>query len=151
METQRFLRWVIHKKLENYLKESESVDEFLPEEDTKLMDRMFDFIVNLSSENLTEDEIDEMTGIVDVLADEDISEIFVDDDDVGEAISAKKVKIKPSDKRKRRMAYRRNRAGMKLKAKKFRRTTKYKQWKRMKKRKVTSGKTARGKRIRKFL
>jgi hypothetical protein len=141
----------IADKLDNYLNEDEKLDEFLPDEDTELMGRMFDFIMNLDSTNLTEDQLEEVTGIVDDIADEDINEIFDEEDDVDEAISAKKVKIKPSDKRKRRLAYRRNRAAIKLKAKKFRRTTKYKQWKRMKKRKATSGKTARGKRIRKFL
>jgi hypothetical protein len=142
----------ITEKLDDYLSENEKLDEFLPDKDIDLMSRMFDFIMNLKSENLSEDEIDEVTEIIEDLADEDISEIFDDEDeDVDEAISAKKVKIKPSDKRKRRLEYRRNRAAIKLKAKKFRRTTKYKQWKRMKKRKATSGKTARGKRIRKFL
>ena len=140
----------IDKKIEDYLNENEKVDEFLPEQDTEFMGRMFDFIVDLDFENLTEDQVDEITDIIDNLADEDINEIF-DDEDVDEAISAKKVKIRPSDKRKRRMEYRRNRAAIKLRAKKFRRTTKYKQWKRMKKRKATSGKTATGKRIRKFL
>lgn len=141
----------IHKKLEDYLSESEKVDEFLPEEDTELMERMADFIMGLDYENLSDDQIEEMTDIVDDLADEDINEIFDEDDDIEEAIAAKKVKIRPSDKRRRRMEYRRKRAAIKLKAKKFRRTTKYKQWVRMKKRKAGSGKTARGKRIRKFL
>lgn len=142
----------IADKLENYLNESESVDEFMPDEDTELMSRMLDFIMNLDSENLTEDQLEEVTDIIDHVADDDINEIFdEDDDEVDEAISARKVKIKPSDKRKRRMEYRRNRAAIKLRAKKFRRTTKYKQWSRMKKRKARSGKTARGKRIRKFL
>jgi hypothetical protein len=106
-----------------------------------MMDKMMDFIMNLNTESLSEDQIDEVTGIIDDIA----------DDDMDEAFSAKKVKIRPSDKRKRRMAYRRKRAQIKMKAKKFRRTTKYKRWTRMKKRKATSGKTARGKRIRKFL
>jgi len=141
----------IADKLENYLNENEEVGDFLPDEDTELMSRMLDFIMNLNSDNLSEDQLEEVTEIIDNIADDDINEIFDEDEDVDEAISAKKVKIKPSDKRKRRMAYRRNRAAIKLRAKKFRRTTKYKQWARMKKRKASSGKTARGKRIRKFL
>jgi len=141
----------IADKLDNYLNENEKVDEFMPDEDTELMSRMLDFIMNLNSDNLTEDQVDDVTDIIDQVADDDINEIFDDDEDVDEGVSARKVKIKPSDKRKRRMEYRRNRAAIKLRAKKFRRTTKYKQWKRMKKRKATSGKTARGKRIRKFL
>lgn len=130
----------IQKKLEDYLSDDDTGD-FSPDEDTEMMDRMIEFIMNLDTENLSEDQIDEITDIIDYLA----------DDDMEEAFSAKKVKIRPADKRKRRMEYRRKRAQIKMKAKKFRRTTKYKRWTRMKKRKATSGKTARGKRIRKFL
>ena len=97
--------------------------------------------MSLDSENLTEDQIDEVTEIIDLVA----------DDDMDEAFSAKKVKIRPSDKRKRRMEYRRKRAQIKLRAKKFRRTTKYKQYKRKRDRRKGQGKTSTGKRIRKFL
>lgn len=139
----------IQKKLEDYLSDNDST-EYYPNEDTVLMDKMIDFIMSLESENLTEDQMEEMTGIIDELADDKLDdEIF--DDPTDEAVTARKVKIKPSDKRKRRMQYRKNRAGIKLKAKKFRKTTKYKQWSRMKKRKSSQGKTARGKRIRKFM
>lgn len=141
----------IHKKLEAYLNEDEAKDEYLPEEDVNLMDMMIEFIMNLDSESLTEDQIVECTDLIDMIADHKLDEELFEDDELDEVVAAKKVKIKPSDKRKRRMDYRKNRAAIKLKAKKFRRTTKYKQWSRMKKRKATSGKTARGKRIRKFL
>lgn len=138
----------IQKKLEDYLNDKDDT-EYYPEDDTVMLDKMVEFIMNLDTENLSEDQIEELTDIIDEIADDTLDDAF--DEDVDEAISAKKVKIKPSDKRRRRMEYRRKRAQIKLKAKKFRRTTKYKQWKRMKKRKATSGKTARGKRIRKFL
>jgi len=141
----------IQRKLEEYLKEDEAKDEYLPEEDVHLMDMMIEFIMNLDSESLTEDQIVECTDLIDMIADHKLDEELFEDDELDEVVAAKKVKIKPSDKRKRRMDYRRNRAAIKLKAKKFRRTTKYKQWSRMKKRKASSGKTARGKRIRKFL
>lgn len=137
----------IQKKLEDYLNDNDDT-EFYPENDTELMDKMVEFIINLNTENLTENQIDELTDLIDEIADDSMDDVF---DDVEEAISAKKIKIKPSDKRQRRMDYRRHRAAIKLKAKKFRRTTKYKQWARMKKRKASQGKTARGKRIRKFL
>lgn len=140
----------IHKRLEEYLREDEVIDEFLPEEDIHLMDMMIEFIMGLDTESMTEDQVEEALDLIDMVSDGALDdELF--DDDLDEVVAAKKVKIKPSDKRKRRMEYRRNRAAMKLKAKKFRRTTKYKQWARMKKRKASSGKTARGKRIRKFL
>jgi Na+/phosphate symporter len=139
----------IQKKLEDYLDE-ETLDEYLPDDDVKMMDRMIEFIMDLETESLSEDQIDEVTDLIDLVSDGNIDEIF-DDDEIDEAVAAKKVKIKASDKRKRRIEYRRNRAAIKMKAKKFRRTTKFKQWKRLKKRKASSGKTARGKRIRKFL
>ena len=138
----------IQKKLEDYLNEEENYD-FLPEDDVDMMDRMVDFIMNLDTEGLTEDQVEEAADLIDSISDYNIDEIL--EDELDEAVSARKVKIKPSDKRKRKMEYRRNRAAIKLKAKKFRRTTKYKQWSRMKKRKASSGKTARGKRIRKFM
>lgn len=141
----------IQKRLEDYLNDRDDTD-YYPEDDTVMLDRMIEFIINLDSENLSEDQMEELTDIIDEFADDPLDDdAFGDDDDVEEAISAKKVKIKPADKRRRRMEYRKKRAAIKLKAKKFRRTTKYKQWTRMKKRKATSGKTARGKRIRKFL
>jgi len=130
----------IQKKLEDYLNDRDNT-EYFPDDDAVLLDKMVEFIINLNSENLTEEQIDELTDIIDEIADDELEEAF----------SAKKVKIKASDKRARRMEYRKHRAAIKLKAKKFRRTTKYKQWNRMKKRKMSSGKTARGKRIRKFL
>jgi hypothetical protein len=141
----------IHKKLEDYLNE-DTLDEYLPDSDVEMMDRMIEFIMNLDTDMLDDDQIDEVTDLIDMVSDSNIDEIFDDEtDDIDEVVSAKKVKIKPSDKRKRKMDYRRNRAAIKLKAKKFRRTTKFKQWKRRKKIKASSGKTARGKRIRKFL
>lgn len=138
----------IQQKLEDYLSDKDN-DEYYPDEDAALMGRMMEFIMSLESENLTEDQTDELTDLIDEIADEKLNDAF--DSDLDEAVSARKVKIKPSDKRKRRMEYRRNRAALKLKAKKFRRTTKFKQWSRAKKRKSGQGKTARGKRIRKFM
>ncbi len=137
----------IQKKLEDYLNDDDTIDDFIPDEDTEMMDKMLEFIMNLDTENLTEDQVDEVTAIIDQLADSKVS--F--DDDVDEAISARKVKIKPQEKRKRRMKYRRNRALLKLKAKKFRKTTKFKRFKRKQKLKARQGKTSTGKRIRKFL
>ncbi|MBW2966333.1 hypothetical protein KY342_04485 [Candidatus Woesearchaeota archaeon] len=137
----------IQQKLEDYLNDRDST-EYYPDEDVSMMDRMVEFIMNLNTDTLSDDQIEEAADIIDELADENLDDAL---GDVDEAITARKVKIKPSDKRKRRMEYRRNRASLKLKSKKFRRTTKYKQWKRAKKRKAGQGKTARGKRIRKFM
>ena len=130
----------IQTKLDNYLNDTDD-DDFFPEEDIVMMEKMIDFLMELDTENLTEEQIEEVSDIIDQIADNNIDEVF----------SSKKVKIKPQDKRRRKREYRKKRSQFKLKAKKFRRTTKFKRWKRMKDRKKTQGKTARGKRIRKFL
>lgn len=136
----------IQQKLENYLNEENDM-EYSSENDIELMDRMVNFIMDLDSDNLSEDQIEEALDIIDELAEDNLDDAF----DVEEAISAKKVKINPAEKRERRRKYRSQRAALKLRAKKWRRTTKYKQWKRKKERKKSQGKTATGKRIRKFL
>ena len=138
----------IQKKLEDYLNDRENDDDFYPSDDTIMMDKMVEFIMSLGTESLDDEQMDELTGIIDTLADENLDEAL---EDLDEAVSARKVKISPAEKRKRRMEYRKKRAQIKMKAKKFRKTTKYKQWSRMKKRRAGQGKTARGKRIRKFL
>lgn len=132
----------IQQKLEDYLNSNDDdIGDFLPDEDTALMDKMMEFIMDLDMEALSEDQASELTEIINEMADSDIDEAF----------SARKVKIKPQEKRKRRMEYRRQRASIKMKAKKFRRTTKFKRYKRVKERKNRQGKTSTGKRIRKFL
>jgi glucan phosphorylase len=88
----------IQKKLEDYLDE-ETLDEYLPDDDVKMMDRMIEFIMDLETESLSEDQIDEVTDLIDLVSDGNIDEIF-DDDEIDEAVAAKKVKIKASDKRK---------------------------------------------------
>lgn len=136
----------IQKKLEDYINDRESNKDFFPDEDVALMEKMLDFILNLDSESLNDDQSEEIADIIDEIADSPI-----DLDLVTDGFTAKKVKIKPSDKRERRMDYRRSRAAIKLRAKKFRKTTKYKQYKRKRDRKARQGKTSTGKRIRKFL
>lgn len=137
----------IQKKLEDYLNDEDS-SEYYPEQDVELMNRMLEFIIDLNTDNLSDDQVDEVLDIIDTLADENIDDAL---EDIDEGFSARKVKIKPSEKRERHREYRRNRAALKLRAKKYRRTTKFKQWKRRSKRKARQGKTATGKRIRKFL
>ena len=129
----------IDDKIENYLTEDEEVfeqDEFF--DDSEVMDKMFNFITNL--EDLPEDKAEEAVAIIDELAPH-----------IEEGTAAKRVKIDPKERRKRKRAYRKKKAQLKLKARKFRRTAKFKKWKRMKERKAKSGKTATGKRIRKFI
>ena len=140
----------IQQKLEDYLNDNDT-SEYYPEEDVDLMDKMLEFIMSLSSDNLSDDQLEEVIDIVDQIADGNIDEIFDEDEDVDEAISRKKVKISPGEKRRRSREYRKKRPGLKLKGKRYRRTTAYKRWQREKKRRARSGKTARGKRLRKFL
>jgi hypothetical protein len=133
----------ISDRIDNYLNDEDlTEDELLDDEfynDSDVMDRMFEFITSL--EELPEDKALEVIEIINDLAPEEVDE----------AISAKRVKIKPAERRKRKREYRKKRAQLKMKAKRFRRTAKYKMYQRKKKRKAKSGKTATGKRIRKFI
>lgn len=130
----------IDERIHNYLTEDEEMfeqDEIF--DDSEVMDKMFEFITNL--EDLPEDKALEVLDIIEELAPEDIEE----------AIAAKRVKIDPKERRKRKREYRKKKAQLKMKARRFRRTAKFKKYKRMKERKAKSGKTATGKRIRKFI
>ncbi len=132
----------IQDRIENYLNEDdEDILEHDGElyDDSNVMDRMFEFITNL--DDLPEDKQLEVLAIVEELAPEDVDE----------ATAAKRVKINPAEKRKRKREYRKKRAKLKMKARRFRRTAKFKKYKRLKDRKAKSGKTATGKRIRKFI
>ena len=133
----------IQDRIEKYLKEDEDIlgseeDEDLFD-DSDIMDRMFEFITNL--DDLPEDKQLEVLAIVEELAPEDVDE----------GMAAKRVKIDPAEKRKRKREYRKKKAKLKMKARRFRRTAKFKKYKRIKERKAKSGKTATGKRIRKFI
>lgn len=132
----------IQDRIENYLNEDdEDILEHDGElyDDSNVMDRMFEFITNL--DDLPEDKQLEVLAIVEELAPEDVDE----------GMAAKRVKINPAEKRKRKREYRKKRAKLKMKARRFRRTAKFKKYKRLKDRKAKSGKTATGKRIRKFI
>ncbi len=135
----------IDKKIEDYLNEDIDGDEILEQDeffdDSEVMHRMFEFITGL--EDLPEELAEEAAAI--------IEEIAPEIDDVDEAIAAKRTKIKPAERRKRKREYRKKKVRLKMKAKRFRRTAKFKKWKRMKERKAKSGKTATGKRIRTWI
>ena len=134
----------IQDRIENYLNEDEElieVDDIDYVNDTEIINRMFEFLTNLNPETLSEDEKIEIVDIINELAGEEIDE----------AVAAKRVKIKPAEKRKRKRLYRKARAKIKMAARRFRRTAAFKKWKRLRDRKKKSGKTAGGKRIRKFI
>lgn len=134
---------MITDKIDNYLNEEEDLleDDLVVnyEKDVEIMDRMFDFITSL--EDIPEEKQLEALEILEAIAPEEIEE----------AMAAKRVKIPPAEKRKRKREYRKKRAQLKMKQKRYRRTAKFKKYKRMKERKAKSGKTATGKRIRKFI
>jgi len=132
----------IQDKIGNYLNE-EDEDIYEPEDDffddSSVMEKMFNFITSL--EDLSEDKQLEVIEIIEEISPEDVDE----------GMAAKRVKIDPKEKRKRKREYRKKKAKLKMKARRFRRTAKFKKYKRMKERKAKSGKTASGKRIRKFI
>lgn len=132
----------IQDKIGNYLNE-EDEDIYEPEDDffddSSVMEKMFNFITSL--EDLSEDKQLEVIEIIEEISPEDVDE----------GLAAKRVKIDPKEKRKRKREYRKKKAKLKMKARRFRRTAKFKKYKRMKERKAKSGKTASGKRIRKFI
>jgi hypothetical protein len=150
----------IDKKIEDYLNECMmdnyygSEDDYYPDVDCDLMHRMIDFMMNLNTEDLDDNEMEELTSIIDDIADSNLYDEYEDEDyedEMEESFSAKKIKISPSERRERKMLYKKHRAQLKLKAKKFRMTSKFKQWNKLMKRSKKIGKTPRGKRIRKFL
>lgn len=67
------------------------------------------------------------------------------------AIAPKKVHIKAADKQKHRREYRRNKAKIKLRLKRYRKTAAYRRWLKKYKRMSKRGLTATGKRKRKYI
>ncbi len=63
----------------------------------------------------------------------------------------KKVRIKAADRLKHHREYRRNRAKIKIRMKRYRKTAKFRRWLKRYKMKKAHGKTATGKRIRKYI
>lgn len=124
-------------KINEYFDETEDEKH---EESSDILDEMYNLITSLDPDKLSDEQADLFVEIIDNLADE-----------TNEAVAAKKVKINPADKRKRRQQYRKNKAKIKVKAKRYRKTASFKKWKKKSDRKKSAGKTATGKRIRKFL
>lgn len=135
----------IHSKIEKFLNDEEvDIAEGLEDkdlDDMDLMERMYDFIEGLDSESLTEDQIATACDIIDEIS------LYEEEDDLSEAVPrGKRVKIDPKVRRQRRREYRKKRAQLKMKAKRYRKTSKFKKWKKRAVRKAKQGKTATGKR-----
>ena len=155
----------MHKKIEQYLAEIEYVGsyedhEYGPEE---LTDRMIDFFMVLDPDNLYDEQLDmymNIMGDFDLYAndEEDWDDEWVEGDEeddlgegsVNEAPPLLKQKRDRLARRERKIEYRKHKSALKTKAKHWRRTAAYKKYLKKKKKMSIRGRTARGKRIRKF-
>lgn len=109
--------------------------------DDDIMERMFDLITSLDADQLTEDQTDEAINIIDELDEEN---------EISEFVKIRQ-KIDRQTRRERKKEYRKKKARLKQKAKRYRKTAAYKKWLKKKKRFAKVGKTATGKRVRKFI
>ena len=101
---------------------------------------MLEFIkVNINTDELNSEQKNNLEEILDLF------EEWEDDENLNEFV-ARKVKITPSERRKRSIAYRKKRALIKQKARKYRKTAKFKKYQRKAKKMAKRGKTATGKR-----
>ena len=110
-----------------------------------ILERMFEFVTNLDPDILTEDQA---TILSEIIEDIELKMEGIDEDGLDEA--PKKVRVKPADRRKRKLAYKKNKQKIKMKAKKYRKSSTGKRL--AKKRKVMAkrGRTATGKRIKTY-
>ncbi len=135
----------IEHRIDNYFNEEFGIDYV---EDGDILEKMYDLIISLDPDKLSDENADNLVGIIDDLADRPAEE---DEEEMEEAIAAKRVRISPAAKRKRKKEYRKKRAKIRVKAKRYRKTAGYKKYQRKSKRLKKAGKTSTGKRIRKFI
>ena len=104
-------------------------------------------------DGLDDSDIDRLEEIYEIINDNFIDEFEDDDwdDDVDESMMAKKKKIPRALKMKRRRLYKRNKAKIKRKIKRYRKTASFKRYSKKAKRKSVQGKTSTGKRKSKFI
>ena len=106
-----------------------------------IAEKMFSFIEkNVDLENLDEEQSGVFSEILDA----------IDSDDELEEGAIRK-KISAVDKRERKRDYRKNKAALKLKAKKYRKTQRFKKYQKKAKKKAKMGRTASGKRKTTFI
>ena len=135
-------------KIKAYIDPEDDEEDIEYEEATDILDRMYSLITSLDPDKMTDKQANLFVDIMNDLADEKDKE---EEQQRNEGVPPKRVKISPTEKRKRRMKYRQKRSQLKVKAKRYRRTSGFKKWKRKTKIKRKAGKTATGKRIRKFI
>lgn len=121
-------------------------------EEEDIFDRMFEFIISLDPEQLTEEQASEVMDIVEdiELIYEDINEDEEYDDVLDEA-TPKRVRINRAARRKRKMLYRKKKAKLRRMAKRYRKSARGRMMAKKAKRMKRRGKTATGRRIRRFV
>lgn len=105
-----------------------------------LIDKMFDLIIDLDSDQLTEEQAENISNIIDMLDPPELNEVF-----------RKKVRRDITAAKKRRREYQRHKAARRLKARKYRRSSAGKRTLRKAKRFAKVGRTSTGKRIKTFI
>lgn len=125
----------------------------------EVVEKMLDFIMSLDTENLSEEQLDMIEDIIDMLDPDENEEIpdVTDEDELEEELDnvdevfKKRVRRNLSKKRQRRREYRRKRAQVRVKARKYRRSAIGKRRARRAKRYGKIGRTSTGKRMRKYV
>jgi hypothetical protein len=128
------------------------VDYLLDEDDEKLDDKRRELYYEIMDEMFGEFE-EEEEDYESEYEDEGEYAGFDDipEDELDEAMAAKKKKISPIEKAKRRRLYRKSKVKIKTAGKKRRKTTAFKKYKKKAKRMATKGKTSTGKRRSKYM
>ncbi len=130
----------------------------------EMFDRMFEFITSLDPDQLSEDQADEVMDIIESVEleyddineeeeyddEEDEEDEEYDDEEMDEA-KAIRVRRNRAAMRKRKIAYKRNKAKRKRMAKRYRKSARGRLMAKKSKRMAKRGKTATGKRKRRFV
>lgn len=122
-------------------------------DDDELMSLMADFLMTIDPDILDDDQLDMYMEIMDEFdgdEDDDFVGVLDDTEEVEEAAAIRKRRDKGA-RRERKKEYRREKAKVKQSAKRWRKTAEYKKYQRKKKMMSKQGRTARGKRIKKFV
>jgi hypothetical protein len=152
------------EKIEKYLKETEyrgdydkgeydeEVDDFMDYDDIDLMDKMVDFMMTLDPDKLDDGQFELYSEIMDEFDSDEELEVNQDfNEEVEEIDEIKRVKRDRQARREARKDYRKKKVALKQKGKRFRKTAEYKKYQRKKKMMARQGRTARGKKVKKFI
>lgn len=125
----------------------EEIDELDDEvyEDDGLLDDMIDLLTDIDPESLTDDQADALEDIFSRL------ENYEDEEDVDEAMPARKIRRDVRARRKRSREYRRQRSRLKVKARRYRKSARGRLLAKKRKMMAKRGKTATGQRKRTYI